>query len=101
MRSPGSAGLMLGILLAVASIAGAAAQSPFVAKPKVMGGKVSTVTSFQMRKPDNTGTILNCRGTCFATGRTFHWQCDVPLNTIGHCSLRCIPPPPEGRCLIE
>jgi hypothetical protein len=101
MTSLRSTSLMLAMLFAVASVGAAAAETPFIKQPKVMGSKISSVTGFQLRKPDNSGTTINCRGTCFSTGRTFHWQCTVQPNEIGHCSLHCSPPPARGECMIE
>ena len=88
-------------LFAVASVAPAAAQeqATFIKKPKALGGKESTVTTYRAMQDNNSsGSSINCSGTCFSDGVTRHWTCNGSHADV-MCQLRCSPPPPKGRCL--
>jgi hypothetical protein len=88
------------LLCAIAMALSAAAKAEdveFTKKPKVMGNKISTVTSYRLQA--TSGTIIHCSATCFSDGITRHWQCEETPPDIIHCSLSCNPP--KGRCLPE
>jgi hypothetical protein len=85
------ASLALVALLAVASFGPASAEdAAFIAKPKLLGNKESTVTTY------SSGSSINCSGTCFSDGVTRHWTCQGTHADV-MCQLRCSPP--KGGCL--
>ena len=103
MRALTVASLVFGLAFSAASIATAAEvkKATFLKQaPKALGSRMSTVTSYELRKPDGSGIIKNCRGSCAGSSTTLHWQCEVDANAIGVlCSMKCRPPPVEGLCL--
>lgn len=98
MKPRRSVGIMLGLFLAAITVDAASAQA-VANKSKGMGSKVSTVTTFENPKSDNSGKTITCQGTCIPSGTFHRWTCDVGLNETVMCSLKCRPPPIEKRCL--
>ncbi len=93
------ASLALVALFAVVSVAPAAAeeQATFIKKPKVLGSKESTVTSYRARGDNNSsGSSISCSGTCFSDGVTRYWTCKGTHADVV-CHLSCSPP--KGGCL--
>jgi hypothetical protein len=89
------ASIALLALFAVASFEPASAEdATFIKKPKALGSKDSTVTTYQA----TSGSSINCSGTCFSDGVTRHWTCKGTHADV-MCQLRCAPPPPKGGCL--
>jgi hypothetical protein len=87
-------------LFAISSVAPALGQEQptFMKKPKVLGIKESTVTTFRASGDNQSiGASINCRGTCFSDGVTRYWQCKGTHADV-MCHIRCSPPPPRGEC---
>src|SRR5258708_7676558 len=94
------ASLTVVALFAVASVAPAAAQeqAAFIKKPKVLGSKESTVTTYRaIRDNNSSGSSINCSGRCFSDGGMRYWQCKGTHADV-MCHLSCSPPPPRGEC---
>ena len=74
-------------------------QSTFIRKPKVLGSKESTVTTYRAGGDGKSiGASIICSGVCFSDGVTRYWQCKG-THADTFCHLRCSPPPPRGECL--
>src|ERR1700686_1366325 len=94
------ASIALVALFAIASFGRASAEeATFIEKPKVLGSKESTVTTYRA-KPDknSSGSSINCSGVCFSDGVTRHWTCKGTHADV-ICHLSCSPPPPKAGCL--
>src|SRR5689334_16545529 len=94
------ASMALVALLAIASFGPVSAEeAAFIEKPKVLGSKESTVTTFRTKR-DNTssGSSINCSGKCFSDGVTRHWTCKGTHADV-ICHLSCSPRPPKAGCL--
>jgi hypothetical protein len=92
--------LILMGLFAISSVAPALGQEQptFMKKPKVLGSKESTVTTYRASGDNqSTGASINCSGTCFSDGVTRYWQCRGTHADV-MCHIRCSPPPPRGEC---
>jgi hypothetical protein len=94
------AGLTIAALFAVTSVVAVAAeQATFIKKPKVLGTKVSTVTTYEIGgESSSSGPSINCSGTCFSDGGTHYWHCKGTHADV-FCHLVCSPPPAHGECL--
>ncbi len=96
------ANVILAALICTAVVGTAAAQEQgvFIKKPKVLGKKDSTVTTYQAKKADENspGLFIDCSGMCFGDGVTRYWKCKGTHADVV-CRLRCRPPPPKGECL--
>jgi len=83
------------IAILVAAMPAVAEEATLIKKPKALGTKKSTLTSYESRQG---GPHINCQGICFGDGRTLHWQCKGTHADVA-CSLKCFPPPPVPECL--
>lgn len=98
MRTPA---FILVALFAVGSVVPVLAQEQptFIKKPKMLGTKESTVTTYRAGgEGKSVGPSINCSGICFSDGVTRYWQCKG-THADTFCHLRCSPPPPRGECL--
>lgn len=77
--------------LIVAWVAPAAAEFvPFIKKPKAMGQRLSTVSTFK------SGPRIFCQGNCSAGAPMVHWECHGSIvDTV--CAIVCRPIP-RGEC---
>ena len=94
--------VILAALVSTALVGTAAAQEEgvFIKRPKVLGKKESTVTTYQARKGDENspGSFIDCSGRCPNDAATRYWKCKGTHVDVT-CSLRCRPPPPKAGCL--
>ena len=84
------ASLTAAAFLAAVSVAPAVAQDPkFIKKPKAMGAKVSTVSTF------HSGARIFCQGNCSAGAPMVHWECPGSIVDTA-CAIVCRPIPRAG-----
>ena len=95
MRTIGIANLAILTLFAITSAVPAAEeQATFIKRPKVLGSKESTVTTYGA----TGGSSINCSGRCFSGGGTHYWTCKGTHADV-ICHLSCSPPPVKAGCL--
>ena len=92
--------VMVGVFFIAASIMPATADGkrvPFVAKPDVLPGKTSTVTSYAPVKVEGSLRRI-CAGFCYNSGGleqpTNYWLCDYQDG----CAIECAVFPSFGYC---
>ena len=84
------ANLAAAAFLTVALAAPAVAQdAKFIKKPKAMGARVATVTTF------HSGAHIFCQGNCSAGAPMVHWECKGSIVDTA-CALVCRPVPRAG-----
>jgi|KBSSwiStaDraftv2_1062776.scaffolds.fasta_scaffold275968_2 hypothetical protein len=85
------ASLAAAAFLTAASVVPAVAEyAPFIKKPKVLGDRVSTVTTFR------SGPHIFCQGNCSAGAPLVHWECPGSIVDTA-CAIVCRPIP-RGDC---
>ena len=78
---------------ATASLVPAVAeQATPIKKPKVLGERISTVTTYE------TGSHINCQGKCSKDAGYEYWQCKGTHSDV-RCFVDCTAPTPHGQCV--
>ena len=69
-----------------------AEQATPIKKPKVLGERISTVTTYQ------AGSHINCQGRCSPGAGWEYWQCKGTHADV-KCFVDCRGPAPHGQCV--
>lgn len=79
--------------VAVALVVPAVAkQATPIKKPKVLGERITTVTTYE------AGSHINCQAKCSPNAGYEYWQCKGTHSDV-RCFVDCRAPAPHGQCV--